>query len=124
MSMPISDPDKTPIDPLIRQAMNGLPDDFSDFARVYQDELRPALLSREGERQDAAKDATRWTWIGASLGIVGAATALMLARVPQLAIVAGVIGFAVVGAGRSKLRKFSREAKTLLVQPVAQQFDL
>lgn len=124
MSTPISDPDKTPIDPLIQQAMNGLPDDFSDFARIYQNELRPTLLGREGERQAAAQEASRWTWVGTSIGVVGAALALMIARVPQLAIVAGVIGFAVVGAGRSKLRKFSREAKTLLVQPVAQQFDL
>ena len=124
MSTPIFDPKNAPIDPLILQAMNGLPEDFSGFAQTYQNELRPALLSREAERRTVAQEATRWTWIGVSIGVVGAALALMIARVPQLAIVAGVIGFAVVGAGRSKLRKFSREAKTLLVQPVAQQFDL
>ncbi|MEM1390377.1 MAG: DUF3137 domain-containing protein, partial [Pseudomonadota bacterium] len=124
MSTPIFDPKNAPIDPLILQAMNGLPDDFSGFAQNYQNELRPVLLSREAERRAVAQEATRWTWIGVSIGVVGAALALMIARVPQLAIVAGVIGFAVVGAGRSKLRKFSREAKTLLVQPVAQQFDL
>lgn len=124
MSTPIFDETDKPIDPLIQQAMNGLPDDFADFARIYQDELRPTLLGREDERQLAARDATRWTWIGISIGVIGVAFALLIARVPQLAFIAGVIGFSVVGAGRSKLRKFSREAKTLLVQPVAQQFNL
>jgi len=124
MSTPISDGTEKPIDPLVLQAMHGLPYDFADFPRLYQQELLPTLLSREEERQLAAREATRWTWIGSTVGIVGAGLAILAARVPQLAIVAGVIGFAVVGAGRSRLRKFSQEAKTLLVQPVAQQFDL
>lgn len=125
MSMPISDPpEQAPIDPLILQAMSGLPDDFTGFARTYLEELRPTLLSREGERQLAAREAKRWTWIGGAIGVIGAGLGLLALRVPQLAIVAGALGFAVAGAGRSRLRRFTREAKSLLVQPVAQQFGL
>ena len=57
MSTPTSDGPNDPgpdIDPLIQLAMRGLPDDFSDFPRVYQDELRPALRAKEAERQAAA----------------------------------------------------------------------
>ena len=43
------------IDPLILLAMRGLPSDFADFPRVYQDELRPALQAQEAEWQAAIR---------------------------------------------------------------------
>ena len=52
MSTPISDApnDQEPeIDPLILLAMRGLPRDFEDFPRIYQDELRPALQAAHPE---------------------------------------------------------------------------
>lgn len=126
MSTPISNaigelPD---IDPLILQAMRGLPKDFDDFPRIFQDELQPALRAREGTRLKAAEQAKRMTWLGGGVGIVGALLGLLVFRVPQLAIVAGIIGFAIVGMGRSPLNKIAKQAKALLISPVASQFNL
>lgn len=126
MSTPISDGpwDETDIDPLILQAMRGLPKDFADFPRIYQDELQPALQAQEVERQAAAKSAIRWTWIGVGVGLLGALFGFFVFRVPQLAIVAGVIGFAVHGAGRGPLNQIGKRAKSLIVNPVAARFDM
>lgn len=126
MSTPISDGpwDETDIDPLILQAMRGLPRDFADFPRIYQDELQPALQAQEVERQAAARSAIRWTWIGVGVGLLGALFGFFVFRVPQLAIVAGVIGFAVHGAGRGPLNQIGKRAKSLIVKPVAARFDM
>lgn len=112
------------IDPAIVRAMDGLPSDFAGFSRVYQGELQPALRAREKGRVKAAKRATQFTWIGVGIGVVGAAIGLAAFRVPQLAIVSAVIGFAVAGSGRSSLRKYAKEAKAMLVAPVAEKFGL
>ncbi len=112
------------IDPLIQQAMRGLPKDFADFPRIFQDDLQPALRAREGDRISAAKRARKWSWIGGSVALVGAALSLLAFKVPQLAIVSGVIGFAVHGAGRTTLNRIGKEAKTLLVDPVVRQFNM
>ncbi|MEM8616350.1 MAG: DUF3137 domain-containing protein [Pseudomonadota bacterium] len=124
MSTPISDDPSTPISPLIQQAINRLPSDISDFSGVYMRQLRPALLRQEAEWQKAREEATRWTFIGTAVGVIGSALALMIARVPQLAIVAAALGFAILGAGRSNLRRFSRRARSRLVELTAQQFEL
>ena len=39
-----------PIDPAITSALSSLPEGFSHFARIFQDEIRPALQAREGDR--------------------------------------------------------------------------
>lgn len=126
MSMPTSDGpwDTTDIDPLILQALRGLPKDFADFPRIYQDELRPALQAREVERQAAAKSSIRWSWIGGAIAVIGAILGFTAVRVPQLAIVAGVIGFAIHGAGRGPLNRIGRQAKSLIVEPVAARFGM
>ena len=41
----------TDIDPLILQAMRGLPVDFADFPRIFQDDLLPSLQAQEAEAQ-------------------------------------------------------------------------
>ncbi|MEL7323135.1 MAG: hypothetical protein AAFN03_14175 [Pseudomonadota bacterium] len=112
------------IDPLILQSMRGLPKDFADFPRVYQDELQPALRAQEVERQGAAKSSVRWSWIGGAIALIGALIGFFAFRVPQLAIVAGVIGFAVHGAGRGPLNQIGKRAKRMIVDPVAAQFSM
>lgn len=127
MSTPTSDDPDTPgsdIDPIIQLAMRGLPDDFADFPRVYQDELRPALQAREAERQAVARNAVRWSWVGALIAGLGLVFAFMVFRVPQFAIVAGIIGFAVHGAGRTPLSQFSKRAKQVIIDPVTAQFGM
>lgn len=125
--MPTSNEPNEPnsdIDPLIQLAMRGLPDDFSDFPRVYQDELRPALQAKEEERQIAAKNSVRWTWVGILIGLLGGVFGFLVFRVPQLAIVAGIIGFAVHGAGRGPLNQIGKRAKSMIITPVTDRFGM
>lgn len=127
MSTPTSNGPKDPapeIDPLILLAMRGLPKDFEDFPRIYQDELRPALQAKEAERQVAAKNSVRWSWVGALVALLGVIFGFFVFRVPQLAIVAGIIGFAVHGAGRGPLNEVRKRAKAMIVTPVADQFKM
>ncbi|MHA7900327.1 MAG: DUF3137 domain-containing protein [Henriciella sp.] len=127
MSTPTSDGPNDPgpdIDPLIQLAMRGLPDDFSDFPRVYQDELRPALRAKEAERQAAAKNSVRWSWVGAVVALLGVIFGFFVFRVPQLAIVAGIIGFAVHGAGRGPLNQIGKRAKQMIIEPVTSRFGM
>ncbi len=132
MSTPISKgpdslpdrPDVPAIDPLIVKAMAGLPDDFTEFPRLFQDQIRPALVAREGARQAAAKTARQSTLIGAAVGAVGALLGLLVLRAPQAAIFAGMLGFMIHGFGQSRLRKIGKEAKGLLVSPVADKLGL
>ena len=114
----------TDIDPLILQAMRGLPADFAGFPRIFQDDLLPSLQAQEAERRTAATASVRWSWIGFGVGVLGALLGLFVFRVPQLAIVAGVIGFAVHGAGRGPLNQIGKRAKTLIVNPVAARFSI
>lgn len=126
MSTPISNgPDnETEIDPLILTAMRGLPADFADFPRIYQQDLRPSLQAQEADRLAAAKSAVRWMWVGVGVAVLGVLFGFFVFRVPQLAIVAGVIGFAVHGAGRGPLNRIGKRAKNLIVDPVAAGFGL
>lgn len=116
--------DETDIDQLILQSMRGLPKDFADFPRIFVEELQPALQAEEGARQAAARSSLRWTWIGVGVALLGAVFGVFVFRVPQLALVAGVIGFAVHGAGRGPLNQIGKRAKSLIVNPVAAQFGL
>lgn len=127
MSMPTSDgpSDQGPdIDPLIQLAMRGLPSDFENFPRIYQDELRPALQAKEAERQAAAKASVRWSWVGALIAALGVIFGFLVFRVPQLAIVAGIIGFAVHGAGRGPLNQIGKRAKQMIIEPVTSRFGM
>lgn len=127
MSTPISDgsdAQQTDIDPLILQAMRGLPRDFSEFPRIFQDELQPALRANEAARLKAADQAKKMTWLGGLVGVIGAVLGLALFRVPQFAIVAGVVGFGVAGAGRGPLNRIAKQAKAMLISPVAEKFNL
>lgn len=112
------------IDPLILVSMRGLPSDFADFPRIYQEELRPALQAQETERQQAAKNSVRWSWVGGLIALLGAIFGLGVFRVPQLVIVAGIIGFAVHGAGRGPLNQIGKRAKKMIVDPVVERFDM
>lgn len=127
MSTPISDGSSdaaNEIDPRILDALQGLPRDFSDFPHIYQDELQPELRKREAGRVKIAKRATQATWLGVLIAVIGVLLGMFAFRAPPFAIVAAVVGFGVAGAGRTPVRQLAREAKGLLVDPVARQFGL
>ncbi|MEM7662842.1 MAG: DUF3137 domain-containing protein [Pseudomonadota bacterium] len=112
------------IDPKVRDAIAGLPSDFSSFPKIYSESILPALLNRERDRVSAVKEA-RTGWItGGAGGALGALAGFGLAGLPLLGILAIVVGAGWAFYRTSALRHIGKEAKTLLVQPVAQEFGL
>lgn len=122
MSTPTSD--DTPIDPAVGQALAGLPQEFDDFVRVFEREIRPALQAREHERISAADTARKTTWGGGLVAAIGIAASLLVFRVPQLAILSGVAGAAIAGFGRMPISRVGKQAKSLIVEPVAANLGL
>ncbi|WP_340694091.1 DUF3137 domain-containing protein [Hyphomonas sp.] len=120
--LPGGEPD--PVDPDITKALYGLPDGFGDFARIFQDEIRPALQAREGDRLAAVAKARQARYVGGGIGIVGVLLGLFVVKLPLLAFVAAVVGFGYAWWGTRDVAKLGKEAKTLLVAPVARQFEL
>jgi hypothetical protein len=111
------------IDPRVRAALEGLPTDFANFARTYQDHIRPGLLEKEGERQRLAARSRQFM----IYAIVAGVAALGMGAVfqSQAAVAIGLIGaVAVYGFGRWPLDQFAKTSKLLLVEPVAREFGL
>ena len=120
--LPGGEPD--PVDPDITKALSDLPDGFGDFARIFQDEIRPALQAREGDRLAAVAKARQARYVGGGIGIVGVLIGLFVAKLPMLAFVAAMVGFGYAWWGARDVAKLGKEAKTLLIAPVARQFQL
>jgi hypothetical protein len=112
------------LDPMIASALDGLPSDFDGFGHIFQRDIRPALAAREADRVTAAAQAIRGRWEGGAVAAIGGALAFFAAQAPQLAILAAVAGFAYAVWRGSPLRQIGRDAKSLLVEPVARQLDL
>jgi len=112
------------IDAEILQALDGLPADFSGFDRHYQDVIRPDLRAREAERINAAEKATKGKWLGVAIAIAGIVLGLFLVRMPFLTIGGVMAGFATYGVMQRDLKQISKEAKTLMVLPVAERLSL
>jgi hypothetical protein len=112
------------IDVEIQRALDGLPADFSGFDRHYQDVIRPQLRARETDRMQAAQKARQGKWYGIAIGIAGVVLVLFLVRVPFLAIGGVMAGMGTYGFMRRDISQISREAKTLMVQPVAERLNL
>lgn len=122
MSTPISDPGE--IDPQIVEALADLPSDFHGFSRTYQEEIRPALAAREGDRIAAVKTARRSVVIGAIVAVAGVAASLAAFRIPALAFLSGVVGIGIGIWGRQGVSKLKGEAKDLIVAPVVRELSL
>lgn len=107
------------LDADIARAIADLPPEFQRFGRLYQQELRPELMRREGERVQAAKTARNSIIGGVAVGVLGVAVSLLAFQIPQLAVLSGIVGAVIGGIGSSPIRKLSKEAKAILVEPVA-----
>lgn len=116
--------DRVDIDPEIESALSGLPDDFSGFAGVFDQKIRPALQARETDRAAAAARAIKGRWIGGGIAALIGVAGLFLAGEPGALIAAGLAGVGIAGFMGAPLRKIGKEAKTLMVLPVAQEFGL
>ena len=111
-------------DPRLLAALEGLPGDMSGFARVYEREIRPELLAREGERIKAADRARKATWGGAAVSVLGGIGGFVGLGVAVAGIIGIVAGLAVIAIGRAPLARLEAQSKGLLVRPVADTFGL
>ena len=111
------------IDPAVLDAMKGLPQDFTGFETTFVRDIRPALLEREQDRQKAAARARQFRWYSIGGGIAGAVAAFAVG-IPQLAFLAAFGALGLWAYGEHPLNRIKKEAKTLLVEPIARQFDL
>ena len=116
--------DEPEIDPAVTQALDGLPNDFNSFARIYQDEIRPALQAREADRIRAADKARQARYVAFAIGLVVAGIGWFTFRSPIGIILGAVLGFGYAAWGARDISRLGKEAKSLIVTPVARQFDL
>lgn len=112
------------IDPAVTGALNGLSSEFSGFARIFQDEIAPALRAREQDRIQAVNKARQARYIGIALGLIAAGIGFFGFRSPIGAIVGGILGFGYAAWGAQDLKRLGKEAKSLIVMPVARHFGL
>ena len=117
-------PTQEPVDPDVLQALGDLPEEFQGFPRLFQDEIRPALLTREAERQDAVAKARQARYVGIALAVIGGLAGAFLVRHPFAAIIAVVIGIGYLYWGGRDVRRLGKEAKDLIVLPVVRELGL
>lgn len=112
------------IDPRVKAALDGLPDDFAGFEQVYQSEIRPALLSREADRVSAIGKSRQYTLYGVLAALALGGGGYVLFREGIAAMVGMMAGFGIHALGQGPITRLKKEAKTLLVDPVVRRFDL
>ncbi len=112
------------IEPEIAKALAGLPDDLAGFASIFQNEIRPALRAREGERIAAAEKAKKGQWYGVGAGLAIAMVAGLLTRSPFALFAAGAAGFGISAWFGQDIGRLQKEAKEMIVQPVASKLNL
>lgn len=116
--------DKPEIDPAILEAMNGLREEFAGFAGIYQNEIRPALQAREDDREQAVRKARKYRYIGIGLGLVIALVGFIGFKSVFGPFLGVLVGFGLVTWGGQDLKRFGKEAKELLIQPVVRRLGL
>ena len=112
------------IDPMITAALKYLPADFAGFDRVYDAKLRPELERLEAARLGAASKAKQGYLYGGAVGVIGLLAGLLILATPILGGFSAVIGFITAAVMGSDLRTIGKQAKSLMVQPIAQEFQL
>ncbi|KCZ50412.1 DUF3137 domain-containing protein [Hyphomonas pacifica] len=112
------------LDPDVVNGLKDLPEEFRDFPRIYQEEIRPALLAREGDRQDAVSKARKARYVGIAVAVLGVVIGLAVIRQPFVAFISVIVGVGYLYWGGRDVRKVGREAKDLIVLPVAQHLGL
>lgn len=112
-----------PADPAIRKALEGLPREFQGFEQIFNERIRPALLEREDDRIKATKRAILCRWIAGGLIAVGFVGGLLFQTL-WVAIIIGFIGVIVYAGGEHGVNQLAKEAKSLIVVPIAEQFGL
>ena len=120
MSTPTSDPGIE----ALRKRISALPTDFHNLADVYDANIRPDLMEKEACRLAAANKARNFAILGGVGGVAGVGLAIFLAKLPILAFFLGIAGFGLAAFGQTDLARIRKEAKTLIVTPVAEELGI
>lgn len=104
--------------------LGDLPAEFRGFEIIFEREIRPALLAREGERIAAAQKAIQTRWIGGAVMVAGAALSILVLKMPFGAFLAVIVGFGIIAWGNMAISKLAGEAKDLIVAPIARELNL
>ena len=113
----------SPGDNAIQAALSGLPKEFQSFGQLFEDRIRPALQAREADRIKATKRAVLCRWIAGGLVVAGIAGGVATQQI-WVAFVVGFVGIIVYAGGEHRLTQFAKEAKSLIVLPIAEQLGL
>lgn len=111
-------------DPVLAAALEGLPGELAGFARTYETKIRPELLEREAERVKAADTARKATWGGGALALATGLGGVFGLKIPLLGMLGVMAGFGVIAFGRRPLGRLQKDAKGLMVRPVAEELGL
>ena len=109
---------------ILREKLAELPDDFADFADIYEKDLRPILEEREAERKQALSAAKQNTIIGVVIAVVAAVIGFGILKIGPVGVIGIIIGFVVAGWGYPKVHEITKQTKEFLITPVAQRFGL
>lgn len=107
----------------IRQALAGLPAEFQGFDQIFEERIRPALLAREADRIKATKRAILCRWIAGGILVAAIAGGIVFQQL-WVAIVVGMIAMIVYAGGEHLVTKLAKEAKGLIVVPIAEELGL
>lgn len=107
----------------IQAALSTLPSEFHGFSQVFEEKIRPALLEREADRVKATKRAVLCRWIAVAVAAAAIGGGLLFQQL-WVAIVIGMIAMIVYAGGEHLLTQFSKEAKSLIVLPIAEQLGV
>lgn len=118
----MSDRDKGSAPPSL--SLDKLPEEFRGFDRIYEQDIRPALLAREAERVAAAAKAIQTSWIGGIIIAAGVLFGFVVFKSPWVAIVSGLAGVGVIIWGATGINRLAKEAKGLIVEPIARKLNL
>lgn len=113
----------SPADQAIQNALSDLPKEFQGFGQIFEDRIRPALLEREADRVKATKRAILCRWIAGGLIVAGIAGGILFQQL-WVAFIFGFIGLVVYAGGEHLVTQFAKEAKSLIVLPIAEQLGL
>ncbi|MFN4184839.1 MAG: DUF3137 domain-containing protein [Hyphomonas sp.] len=113
----------SPANQAIQNALSGLPKEFQGFGQVFEERIRPALMEREDDRIKATKRAILCRWIAGGLIAVGVLAGIATQEF-WVAIVIAFVGLMVYAGGEHGVTQFAKEAKSLIVLPIAEQLDL
>lgn len=113
----------TPASNSVQDALIGLPQEFQGFGVIFEERIRPALLEREADRIKAAKRAILCRWIAGGVFLAGIAAGLLIQEI-WVAFVIGFVAIIVYIVGEQGVANLAKEAKSLIVIPIAEQLGL